>query len=120
MNIESTEQWKNIMAINQDAQSRTNASNVIYRNEKHLTVEAPETMSPKSWSTQKNIEEIPKNQLPHKFKQYNAQNTVSVRKSHKPVAKSVQLSQNVPKKLMAEPTSEFQAIWNELHKKQVI
>lgn len=79
------------MAINQDAQSRTNASN-----------------------------EIPKNQLPHKFKQYNAQNTVSVRKSHKPVAKSVQLSQNVqPKKLMAEPTSEFQAIWNELHKKQV-
>ncbi|XP_071874436.1 5'-3' exoribonuclease pacman isoform X1 [Bombus fervidus] len=116
MNVESTEQWKNIMATNQDAQSRTNASNVIYRNEKHLTVAAP--ISPKSWSTQKNIEEIPKNQLPHKFKQYNAQNTVNVRKSHKPIAKSVQLSQNVPKKLMAEPTSEFQAIWNELHKKQ--
>ena len=56
MNVESTEQWKNIMAINQDTQSRTNASHVIYRNEKHLTVEAP--ISPKSWSTQKNIEEI--------------------------------------------------------------
>lgn len=121
MNTESTEQWKNFMAATQETQSCTNANTVTsYRNENHLPVEAP--MSSKSWVIQKNTEEIPKNQLCHKFKQYNVhntQNSMNVRISHKPVAKSVQLPQNAQKKLSTKPASEFQAIWNELHKKQV-
>ncbi|PBC30137.1 5'-3' exoribonuclease [Apis cerana cerana] len=111
-NVESTEQWKNLMS-NQETQSRTNAS-TSYKNENHLPIEA--AMSPK-WVVHKNTEETAKNQLTHKFKQYNVQNTVNIRKSHKTM-KNMQLPQNTQKKSSIEPTSEFQAIWNELHKKQ--
>lgn len=117
MTAESTEQWKNFMAATQETQSCTNANTVTsYRNENHLPVEAP--MSSKSWIVQKSTEEIPKNQLCHKFKQYNAhnaQNSMNVRIPHK----QVQLPQNAQKKPPTKPASEFQAIWNELHKKQV-
>ncbi|KOC61668.1 5'-3' exoribonuclease 1 [Habropoda laboriosa] len=55
-----------------------------------------------------------------KWKQYNSQNTINVQKPYKAVKNpqpNPNMQQNTQKKI--EPTSEFQAIWNELHKKQV-
>ncbi|OAD52342.1 5'-3' exoribonuclease 1 [Eufriesea mexicana] len=115
LNTEPIEEWKNLMT-NQEGQLRTNTSTFRpYRNENYLSIETP--MSPKSRITQKSIEETSKNQPTHKFKQYSSQNTANIWKSNKTV-KSVQLSQNTQKMPTTNPTSEFQAIWNELHKKQ--
>ncbi|XP_076757496.1 5'-3' exoribonuclease pacman isoform X1 [Xylocopa sonorina] len=113
-NAEHAEPWNT--ATNQEAQSRGNASAFAsYRNENHLPVEA--SMSPKSWIAQKYIDRTTNNQPQiHKYKQYNMQNSTNAWDSYRPV-RNAQPSQNMQKS-SAEPTSEFQAIWNELHKKQ--
>ncbi|CAK9827029.1 5'-3' exoribonuclease 1 [Anthophora retusa] len=117
VSMETTDAWKK--APSQESHLRANTSAFAsYKNENHVLVESPKPPR----IIQKSADATnQKNQMifAPEWKQYNSQNIMNVQKPRK-LIKNPQLSpnmqQNTQKKI--EPTSEFQAIWNELHKKQ--